>query len=269
MTNTFASSGFTPEQAAFVQKLVEQILEDFNSGGSGFPNPITAGNILILQQLVLQGPNTALLVYSGTPALGNLVVALASGNGVDQFGNHYFTGLSFPPTDGTLKIGSIETIFISGFQTMHISGPVNGVGTVTSIDMVENGNLSVFSQGTLSVDSEFIEIGPSGGNTPGDFVKVRNALWSVGGGAQVMAVDSGTVADSLAAQIGKTITVTFTAGIFTVAPVLTLTVQVGANLDLGANIVSSTAASAQVRVFQSRGVAVTGNFTLHWHAEGI
>jgi hypothetical protein len=264
-TNT---SGFTPEQSAFIQKLVEQILEDFSSGGGGFANPITAGNILILSQLVLQG-NSALLVYNGTPALGNLVVALAAANGTDQFGNHYTAGLSLPPTDGSFKISTIQTVFTSGFQTFRISGPGNTAGTVTDLSMTEDGSASLFAQGNISLDSETIFLGPSGGPGSGLGIETRNATWQVGGGNPVNAVDSGLVADSLSAQIGKTITVTFTAGVFSVAPVLDLTVAVGGNLDLGANIVSINAVSAQVRVFQCRAVAVSGAFTLHWQARGL
>jgi hypothetical protein len=96
---------FTPEQLREIQQLIDEAV----GSGSGFPNPITAGNILLLTKLILQGPGTALLVYAGTPALGNLKAALSTAVGVDQFGNHYGVGLTFPSTDGSNNYASISS----------------------------------------------------------------------------------------------------------------------------------------------------------------
>jgi hypothetical protein len=45
-----------------------------------------------------------LFFYSGTPAFGNLAVALAPTGGTDSFGNTYYEGLSFFNTDSQIQV---------------------------------------------------------------------------------------------------------------------------------------------------------------------
>lgn len=122
---------FTPAQLKEIQDLIDQGA----ASGSGFPNPITAGNILLLTQLILQGSNTALLVYNGTPAFGNLVTAIGTGNGTDQFGNHWNTGLTFPPDDGSFNAGRLRSFGGIGGLRLSLEGPgdgtANGVADIT------------------------------------------------------------------------------------------------------------------------------------------
>lgn len=51
-------------------------------------------DVIFRGSVVIDNAGEALLVYDGTPALGNLILAIASTNGSDAFGNVYFGGLN-------------------------------------------------------------------------------------------------------------------------------------------------------------------------------
>lgn len=77
------------------------------------------------QSIVLDGKNNAILVYSGVPAAGNLVVAISPSNGTDSFGNSW-SGQSvsvFGP-NGTLLLyySSAANEFPSNLVTANNGG---------------------------------------------------------------------------------------------------------------------------------------------------
>lgn len=71
-----------------------------NKDGSAEFNDLTVRGTFDGNDFILNG--TGLFIYSGTPALGNLVLALASAPGADQFGNSYSgPGISVSAPGGT------------------------------------------------------------------------------------------------------------------------------------------------------------------------
>jgi len=77
-----------PLSPAQIQQLAAMVASSIGpqSVGEGFPNPVAqlfqAGNTVLI--------NTAgFFVYAGTPAAGNLLLAIAPAAGTDQFGNAY------------------------------------------------------------------------------------------------------------------------------------------------------------------------------------
>ncbi len=159
---------FSPEQTKQIQDLITEFLAD-SGGGSGFPNPITAGNILLLSQLVLSGGvGTALLIYSGTPAFGNLIVAIATVGGQDQFGNKYELGISFPPNDGTNHIAQLTQL--GGTLSLIGSGDGTAAGT-TQVNLYgagtgKAGSLRIFSGGADFSAASAIELSNNGSANP-------------------------------------------------------------------------------------------------------
>jgi hypothetical protein len=119
--------------------------------------------------------NGGLFVYSGAPALGSLIIAISPSVGTDAFGNHYGAGLTFPPDDGSFKLAEISRVVFGANQVLHIRGPGNAVGDIIAIDLYDNGSLSIISQGNISIDSGSVFIGPSGGASPGDLIRLRTA----------------------------------------------------------------------------------------------
>lgn len=59
-----------------------------NAVGEGFVNP----GIVVAKKVIVEGPNQGVLVYSGTPALGNLINSVGSGDFNDQVGNLVLQG---------------------------------------------------------------------------------------------------------------------------------------------------------------------------------
>lgn len=51
-------------------------------------------DVIFRGSVVIDNTGESLLVYDGTPALGNLILAIASADGSDAFGNIYFGGLN-------------------------------------------------------------------------------------------------------------------------------------------------------------------------------
>jgi hypothetical protein len=54
--------------------------------------------------VTVAGPGDGVFVYQGTPALGNLIVAIVSEGGTDPFGNEYSgPGISISPEGGPVN----------------------------------------------------------------------------------------------------------------------------------------------------------------------
>src|SRR5579859_3757596 len=62
------------------------------------------GNV-VANSVIVEGPNSEILVYSGTPKNGNLIVAIAGSAGSDQFGNQWQSGI----TIDTVNLGTFLT----------------------------------------------------------------------------------------------------------------------------------------------------------------
>jgi hypothetical protein len=88
-----------------------------NATGQGFVNP----EEIITQIVIIEGDQGHLLVYSGTPALGNLIASIAGYEAEDSFGNTYYAGIgsygNFDPQivialmlDGTMQFGIADQI---------------------------------------------------------------------------------------------------------------------------------------------------------------
>jgi hypothetical protein len=77
---------------------------------AGQPTPVgvqpgTSGPVVLARLVIVYGANGAILVYSGTPALGNLVGSWAAAAGTDPFGNPYGAGITVgSPSSSTPQI---------------------------------------------------------------------------------------------------------------------------------------------------------------------
>jgi hypothetical protein len=72
--------------------------------------------------------------YNGTPALGNLILSIASAAGTDAFGNAYLQGLGVYGSDGTINaLGSEFTV--TGANGSAVNMLTGGVGEAT-VDLV-------------------------------------------------------------------------------------------------------------------------------------
>lgn len=57
--------------------------------GEAFVYSLTAKGAVTANSVVVEGSGDGLFVYDGTPALGNLIIAIAAEAGTDQYGNSY------------------------------------------------------------------------------------------------------------------------------------------------------------------------------------
>lgn len=100
----------------------------------GWTNP----GKLIVNKLVVKGANEGIFVYNGTPAFGNLVLAIASVDGTDDFGNSYLAGLTLDVGSPWIRWLNTSNPAIDGGQiegnatSLQLTGPSNtGDATVT------------------------------------------------------------------------------------------------------------------------------------------
>lgn len=96
--------------------------------------------------LQLDPTRSAILIYAGTPALGNLTASFANAPGTDSLGNHFLGGLSqydpqgsnnfFNAFNGQLQIGKIvahvpDTAHASNVFAGEYIGPTDSVNTIS------------------------------------------------------------------------------------------------------------------------------------------
>lgn len=84
-----------------------------------------SSQVVIAQLVIIEGPDSGLFVYNGTPAAGNLVATVTAGPGTDQFGNTFFGGIStYDPVGNVTEIasGSLFTFGSGGVFANLIKG---------------------------------------------------------------------------------------------------------------------------------------------------
>lgn len=120
-----------------------------------FENPLTAGTVLVREQIqsqnyaegsagwvikangdaefnsvVIRGGTVVsglALYYDGTPALGNLILSIAAAAGIDAYGNAYPQGFSVYGADGQLTADG-STLWVTGSNGSQVALSTGGVG---------------------------------------------------------------------------------------------------------------------------------------------
>ena len=153
------------------------LVRPMNAPGGGQPVPgVQPGDkgLVIANVVVVAGKNGRLLVYSGTPALGNLIASISAVDGTDNFGNVIIAGITaYQPNgsgghlalsklqNGNVDVSSSDTSSLGGMSTTGATGP--GRSTLALATEAYSGDVA----NTLSLESA-----NQGGN----------ALWSGQGG---------------------------------------------------------------------------------------
>lgn len=86
-----------------------------------------SSQVVVANQVIIQGSNDGLFVYSGTPANGNLIVSAAAMAGTDPYGNTYPQGINV--TTGVISGTTFKgtTFIINASGIFFYSGtPANG-----------------------------------------------------------------------------------------------------------------------------------------------
>jgi hypothetical protein len=170
---------------------------EFNSGT--FRGTVTAGQFIGTNFIINQ---SGIFFYSGTPALGNLILAIAPANGTDSFGNTFQQGITcadpaillFP----SLQNFEGQTAFIQSsfsppavnqFLQLLIQGPgTNVVGARDSVLIELN---SASKDNSSNANGELNYVGSNG-------VVHEYAFWDATGfntpsGASIFAAHPGTI----------------------------------------------------------------------------
>jgi len=94
--------------------------------------PGAAAGIVRAHQVIVWGPGQRVLVYSGSPAAGNLIGSWAGAAGTDPYGNAYPQGLNVTvgAISGTVFSGTDFIINANGFF-WYTSTPVSGISNNT------------------------------------------------------------------------------------------------------------------------------------------
>jgi hypothetical protein len=123
-----------------------------NAVGQGFVNP----SIVIANKVIIEGTEDGLFVYSGSPALGNLIASISASNGTDQYGNQYY-----------------QTFNVGDQQAAHIGFDSNGnVFIVNSSDRIvaewrsDTGALLVYDSSGAGAGNLATSMSPVAGTDP-------------------------------------------------------------------------------------------------------
>jgi len=102
----------------------------FGSGISGFRNTGT----VIANTVIVFGTGGALLFYNGTPALGNLFLAISPNGGTDTFGNVYLPGIDCGISNTIVHIyNKASNIGVIDFPTqINIESAISELSGATS-----------------------------------------------------------------------------------------------------------------------------------------
>jgi hypothetical protein len=144
-----------------------------NAVGEGFVN----SGIVIANKVIIEGTNGELLVYSGTPALGNLIVSIAGSAGTDGVGNPFLEGVTAYTVLGghtiavELGLGSFAGTPAAGLFTHDETAPANSdpfAGSLTSSNagcnaVIYSGTATALAAGSGIECDDSVLSGVSGG----------------------------------------------------------------------------------------------------------
>jgi hypothetical protein len=103
---------------------------------------------LEIEQVIVSGPSGSILVYNGTPALGNLIASITPISGTDPQGNFFFAGIT-----------SYEVVS-SIYYATSVNGPVTTYASATSA----GGPYTTNCQTTVTAEGNLIYTSGSDGN---------------------------------------------------------------------------------------------------------
>lgn len=158
-----------------------------NSDGTAEFNSLT-----LRGTLTIQSSGQGLFVYSGTPALGNLILSIAAVGGTDAYGNQYPQGLGGFSNSGTFtSIGTINTKYVeiqsdTTSQNIDFSPDLNTWNAGSIITQSANGHLTLTApqlklDGGAGVVLDLAPASPAGGGNAtftltADVIRVTNAV---------------------------------------------------------------------------------------------
>lgn len=188
--------------------------------------------------VVIRGATTqngVALYYSGTPALGNLVVSIAASAGVDSFGNAYQAGLTVYTTDTLINIfgddivlngangskavlesGSNASLFLTPDPT---TGPWFAGGMNSNIGGGNHPTTEIFSP-TDSVNGNICSISLEGSSTADARTIILSActFWNHTGTFQINSSDIGSGIQSMIAITANVTGITTTEQVIATVP---------------------------------------------------
>lgn len=108
-----------------------------NATGQGFVNP----EEIITNEVIIEGDDGFLLIYSGTPALGTLIGSIAAEPGTDDVGNEYLAGfVSYQPQPTYAYALQVTAAGISFWTAPGSGGPWTVTNSsLTFSDQTETG----------------------------------------------------------------------------------------------------------------------------------
>lgn len=241
-------------------------------------------NIGVFRGTIIISPtgSPAVLIYSGPPALGNLIIALSGFDGTDSFGNKFWTGLTFihgasaSGSLGRLNFGMndataadhgqlLSYVDLSSKSHVNLSGP-GGIGSAVNLDL--SSDLTTILGGP---NQNQLVINDFGGGVSLQALQVLTLLGLNQGiqfgqvGSLISAIQGGSFTASFSAANSASGTLTFP-NAFPSVPKANVSLTVGANNDILPNWQSKAAGSLNWRFFQKGGIAVTTTVTADWWA---
>lgn len=145
-----------------------------NKDGSSEFNDLTARGTLEAGYFIGFGEGREILIYSGAPALGNLVASVSTSAGTDSYGNAYLDGVASYGNPGA------NTGYVTdegGFGVTDEGGGAvqdESAGGTATADVLDEGGFGVEDEGGGFVEDESGSVAPAG-TTQGTAQLVSNA----------------------------------------------------------------------------------------------
>lgn len=209
-----------------------------DSQGNAYFFNITATGTITSTTVIVQGSTGGIFVYSGTPALGNLIVSIAGMAGTDGSGNAYPQGVNV--TTGTISGSTISSSTFTGSDFILNSNglfvyngtPANGnmiasIAATAGTDGFGNAyqaTITSYSSPTdyVQITSDFITLFKSGLFQGQQLLATGNAITQLSSGLQSNVDTAANVIAESASAAGGSSTINLSAAVTNVLNALNI-----------------------------------------------
>lgn len=137
-----------------------------NADGTAYFASVTAQGSITANTVIVHGATGSVLVYSGTPAAGNLIAAIGGSAGTDSFGNSWAEGITVGPS------GSPQVLLLPA-----PGGPGSASEIQLPVNSVPTSNTPNISASTTGGVPELVTSGPAQA-VPGDEDWVQTVMFA-------------------------------------------------------------------------------------------
>lgn len=105
-----------------------------------------APNIIVARRVIIYGANDSVLIYSATPAYGNLIASMSSLDGTDQYGNPVING------EPTVYTGNAQTDQFTSYRQNGVFSGIIQNGSAGTSHLIVHPQGGIFTEAVTPFD---------------------------------------------------------------------------------------------------------------------